>query len=84
MGLVYGFCQKFKFIYRVFLGTLGLRKVFDDFLDRNLTFPDHKNIDLKKLQNLHFSKGVSPWVWSKISYFSIFQFRNIWPRKSYW
>ena len=66
MGLVYGFCQKFKFIYRVFLGTLGLRKVFDDFLDRNLTFPDHKNTDLKKLQNLHFSKGVSPRVWLKI------------------
>ena len=54
--------QKFKFIYRVFLGTLGLGKVFDDFLDRNLTFPDHKNTDLKRLLNLHFSKGVSPFL----------------------
>ena len=63
--------QKFKFIYRVFLGTLGLGKVFVDFLDRKITFPDHKNTDLKRLQNLHFSKRVSPWVWLKISNFFI-------------
>ena len=65
-GLLYVFCQKFKFLYRVFFGTLGLGQVFVDFLDRNLTFPDHKNTDLKRLQNLHFSKGVSPWVWLKV------------------
>ena len=53
---------KIQIIYRVFWGTLGLGKVFDDFLDRNLTFPDHKNADLKRLQNLHFSKAASPWV----------------------
>ena len=48
--------------------------MFDDFLDRNLTFSDNKKTDLKKLQNLHFSKGVSPWVFSKIGGFSIFLF----------
>ena len=57
---------KIQIIYRVFWGTLGLGKVFVDFLDRNLTFPEYKNTDLKKFQNLHFSKGVSPWVWLKI------------------
>ena len=57
---------KIQIIYRVFWGTLGLGKVFVDFLDRNLTFPEYNNTDLKKLQNLHFSKGVSPWVWLKI------------------
>ena len=57
---------KILIIYRIFWGTLGLGKVFVDFLDRNLTFPECKNTDLKKLQNLHFSKGVSPWVWLKI------------------
>ena len=57
---------KIQIIYRVFWGTLGLGKVFVDFLDRNLTFPEYKNTDIKKLQNMHFSKGVSPWVWLKI------------------
>ena len=57
---------KIQITYHVFWGTLGLGKVFVDFLDRNLTFPEYKNTDLKKLQNWHFSKGVSPWVWLKI------------------
>ena len=37
-----------------------------------LAFLDKRNINLRKLQNLHFSKGVSPWFWSK--YLNIFFF----------
>ena len=38
----------------------GLKKVFRDDLYRKLAFLDHKNTDLKKSQNLRFSKEVSP------------------------
>ena len=44
------------------LGLFLLENVFGDVLYRKLAFFDHKNIDLKKSQNLHFSKGASPWV----------------------
>ena len=39
------------------LGTFGREKVIGDVPDRKLAFLDH----VKKLQILHFSKGVSPW-----------------------
>ena len=32
-------------------------KLFGDVLHREIGFLDHKNIDYKKSQNLHFSKG---------------------------
>ena len=32
--------------------------MFGYVLDRKLEFLDHKNVDLKKSQNLNFSKGV--------------------------
>ena len=35
-------------------------------------FPDYKNNKLKKSKNWDFSKGVSPWFWSKLGNFSIF------------
>ena len=34
----------------------------------------YKNIDLKKIQNLHFSKEVSPWVLPPNLDFSLFCF----------
>ena len=37
--------------------------MFGDVLDRKQAFLDYRNIDLKKPQNLHLSKGVSPWFW---------------------
>ena len=52
--------KNFIFLYLFNLGTFGLGKVFGDVPDRKLAFFDHKNTDLKKLQNLYFSKGVSP------------------------
>ena len=56
--------------------------MFDDFLDWKVAFLVFKNIDLRKSQNLHFSKEVSPWFWSKICHFFFFSiFGQIGPEK---
>ena len=36
--------------------------------------PDYQNERVKKSKNWDFSKGVSPWFWSKLSKFSMFLF----------
>ena len=38
-------------------------------------FLDYKKEKLKKSKNWDFSKGVSPWLWSKNRTFSIFLFQ---------
>ena len=48
----------------------GLVKFFKE----KENFLQYKNIDLKKLQNLHFSKGVSQWFFVKNWDFFIFCF----------
>ena len=55
-----------KFVYCIFLGKIRQKNVFGNVLDRKLAFLDYRNMDLKKLENWHFSKGVSPWFWSKL------------------
>ena len=57
-----------------FLGNIGQEDVFYDILERKNAFLGYKNKKLKKSKNWHFSKGVSPWFWSKIGHFSIFLF----------
>ena len=58
-------------MHSFFLVKIGQIKEFDDVLDRELAFLDNKNIDLKKSQNLHFSKGGSLRFWSKnVNFFS--------------
>ena len=52
--------KNFKFLDLSNLGTFGLEKIFGDVLDRKLASLHHKITYLKNLQNLHFSKGVSP------------------------
>ena len=49
-------------------------KVFYDILEGRNAFLDYKNKKLKKSKNWDFSKGVSPWFWSKIGNFSRFLF----------
>ena len=61
-------------MHSFFLAKIGQIKEFDDVLVRELALIDNKNIDLKKSQNLHFSKGVCPWFWSKISDWFTFSF----------
>ena len=57
-----------KFLYPFFLGKIGQEKVFGNFLDTKQAFLDYKNLDFKKSQNWHLSKGGSPWFWPKITY----------------
>ena len=50
--------------------------MFLDILERKNAFLGYKNKNFKKWKNCHFSKGVSPWFWSKIDHFSIFFFKG--------
>ena len=56
------------------LGNIGQENVFCYILKRKNNFPGYKNRKLKTSKNGHFSKGVSPWFWSKIRHFSNFFF----------
>ena len=49
-----------------FLGKIGREHLFGNVLDIIIAPLDHKNINIKRSQNFHFSKGVSPCFWSKI------------------
>ena len=46
---------------------------FYDIQKKN-AFLSYKNKKFKKSKNLHFSKGVNPWFWSKNVHFSNFVF----------
>ena len=46
--------------------------MFYDILEGRNASIDYKNKKLKKSKNWDFSKGVSPWFWSKIGNFSRF------------
>ena len=57
-------------------GNMVEENVFLDILERKNAFLGYKNKKFKKWKNCHFSKGVSPWFWSKIGHFSIFFFKG--------
>ena len=59
-----------------FKGNIGQENVFYDILERKNAFLGYKNKKFKKSKNCNFSKGVSPWFWSKIGHFSIFFFKG--------
>ena len=73
MGLVRGFGKKLA-IFPNFLIKYDIieENVFLDILERKIAFLGYKNKKFKKWKNCHFSKGVSPWFWSKIDHFSFF------------
>ena len=52
--------------------NIGQENVFYNILERKNAFLVYKNKKFKKLKNLHFSKGVNPWFWSKHGHFSNF------------
>ena len=60
------FCMVF------FMQNGSRKKFFMKFERENENFFDYKDIDFKKPQNLHFSKGVNPWFLSKIEIFPSF------------
>ena len=57
-----------------FFGIIGQENVFYDILERKNAFLGYKNKEFKKPKNWHFSKGVTPWFWSKTSHFFNFLF----------
>ena len=54
------------------IGKIGHENVFENILENKKAFQGYKNKKLIKLKNWDFSKGVSPWFWSKIGNFSTF------------
>ena len=46
--------------------NLGQEDVFYNILERKNAFLGYKNKKVTKSKNWDFSKGVSPWFWSKI------------------
>ena len=50
------------------LGILGQENVFHDILEGKNAFLGYKNKKFKNSKNWDFSKGVSPWFWSKIGH----------------
>ena len=71
-GLVHGFGQKFEILWTFRWCKIHPEKVLGDVLVRKQAFLEYENISLKKTPNLHFSKGFSPWFWSKSWSFIIF------------
>ena len=64
-GSVHGLSQNYQICFFHLFRENTPKNVFGNVLDRKLAFLDYKNMDLKKSQNWHFSKGVSPWFWPK-------------------
>ena len=64
--------QKWPFFQLFFLGNIGQENVFYEILERKNAFLGYKDMKFKKSKSWHFSKGVSPWFWSKNGTFSNF------------
>ena len=60
------------FFQVIILLNIGNQNVFYDIVQRKNSFLTYKNKKFKKSKNGDFSKGVSPWFWSKIGHFSKF------------
>ena len=63
--------KNFEFTLRSFFFKIGLDKPFDYVQHRKQGFVDQKNDMTENCRNFHFSKGVNPWIWSKILKFSL-------------
>ena len=61
--------KKVKFFHLLCLSKIDREKVLADVLDKKEALKDYKNNRLWKTQNENFSKGLSPWFWSKIGNF---------------
>ena len=53
------FVKNLTFLQPFFLDKIGREKLFSDVLDRIIAFLVNKNNNIKRSQNLYFSKGVS-------------------------
>ena len=62
--------KRWQFFLLFILGKIGRENVFHDSLKRKNALIDYINKNLKKSKICDFSKGVSPWYWSKIGNYS--------------
>ena len=58
--------KNFKIFHLFIFGKIREENVFDNILKRKKAFLDYKKQKVKKVKFWDFSKGVSPWLWSKI------------------
>ena len=58
--------KNLKFFHLFIFGKIRKENVFDNILERKKAFLYYKKQKVKKSKNWHFSKGVTPWFWSKI------------------
>ena len=81
-GLTHGFGPKMAIFPSYFFQAITARKnFFQDILEGKTTFLGYKNKNFKQSKNLHFSKGVNPWLLSKNRRFGNFFFQAIQARK---
>ena len=66
--------KELKIFHLFLLGKNWQKNLFSDILVRKNAFLDCKIKMAKMAKNWHFSKGVSPWFWSKNRKFSILLF----------
>ena len=57
--------SKFFLVFFV-LSEIGLKRMLSCGLEGKEAFQDNKNVNFLKCEKWVFSKGVNPWVWSKI------------------
>ena len=67
--------ENWPFFQTFSYGNYGEEIVFYDVVERKNAFLGYKNKKFKKWKNCHFSKGVSPWFWSKLAIFPTFVLR---------
>ena len=77
-GLTHGFGPKMAIFPTFFFLKFRPRKCLLQYSTMKNGFLGYKN---KKFKNLHFSKGVNPWFWSKKGHFSNFFFQPMQARK---
>ena len=58
--------KTFKTFHLFIFGQISLHNPFDDIPEKKKAFLDYKKQEVKTVKNWDFSKGVSPWFWSKI------------------
>ena len=66
--------KKLNFFHLFISGKTNQENELHDMVEGKNAFLDYKNNKLRKSKNWDFSKGVSPWFWSKIGTFPIFLF----------
>ena len=70
--------QNWPFFHIFILGNIGQENVFYNILERKNAFLGYKNEKFKNSKKLYFSKGVSPWFWSKNwQFLNLFMLVNI-------